>query len=172
MTFSHRKSFAHSRLLVAGLALVLTANFGGRIAAQDDAPIIISDGSLTIQSAVPWPSYSSPDANTKVHPNTARAVTSVAITMPGHNQTISFSGQKCTVTVTYAGQDVTITTGANGKGLRAATDFSQFQQGATVNHLVHKTTTQKISHVVVMQNAATVFDNTATGGTRIVISYK
>jgi len=140
--------------------------------AQDDSPIIISDGSLTIQAAVPWATFTSPDANTKAHPNAGKSVTKVAITMPGHNQTITFSGQKCTVAVRYAATDLTVTTGNNGKGLRVLTDFNSFQPGATANHLAHKNANAKISHVTVTQGTRTVFDNAASGGTRIVISYQ
>ena len=175
MTFSHFNSpraQVNLRLTLAALALLLTAIFGARVWAQDDAPVIITDGSLTFQSAVKWPNYSSPDANTKVHPDTGRAVTQVAITMPGHNQTIPFSNQKCTVTVTYNSQDFVFSTGGNGKGLRVTGPLGSLQRGASDNHLVHRTTNKKISRVVVAQGNQTVFDNTAAGGTRIAISYR
>jgi hypothetical protein len=175
MIFSHSNSSraeVNLRLTLAALALLLTVMFGARVWAQDDAPVIISDGSLTFQSAVKWSNYSSPDANTKVHPDSGRTVTRVAITMPGHNQTIPFSNQKCTVTVTYNSQDFVFTTGGNGKGLRVTGPLDSLQRGASDNQLVHRITNRKISRVVVAQGNQTVFDNTATGGTQIVISYR
>lgn len=174
MTFSHFNSpraQANLRLAIAALALLLTAIFGVRGWAQDDVPVIITDGSMTIDSAVPWANYNSPDASTKVHPDAVRTVTRVAITMRGHNQTIPFANQKCAVTVSYASQNFDFTTGGNGKGLRVSGPLNSLQQ-ATPNQLAHRTTNQKISRVVVKQGNQTVFDNTAAGGTRVVISYR
>ena len=155
---------------VALALLALASGFG--LWAQNDSPITIMDGSLTIESAVPWARFSSPDAGTRVHPEGTKAVTKVAITMPGHNQTVTFSGQKCTVAVRYASTDITFTTGNNGRGLRMATDFSSFQPGATANHLEHRNRNAKISRVTVTQGSRVVFDNAASGGTKIVISYQ
>ena len=165
MRLTHFNSLRLALALVAALAALC-------LWAQDDTPIIISDGSLTLESAVPWPRFTNLSGNSRAHPNAGKAIASVAITMPGHNQTITFSNQRCTVTVSYAGTDVTVDTGNNGRGLRVNTDFSQFQRGATDNQLVHRTTNAKISRVVVVQGNTTVFNNTAAGGTRIVISYR
>lgn len=153
--------------------LLLAAIAGACILAQDnDSPIIISDGSLTLQSAVPWTRFANSNATTRAHPDTARSVTRVAITMPGHNQTINFNNQQCTVAIHYAATNLTVATGNNGKGLRVTTDFTAFQRGSTDNHLVHKVTNAKISHVTVTQGTQTVFNNDASGGTKIVISYQ
>jgi hypothetical protein len=157
--------------LTTAALLLLALLAGSLIQAQDDAPITISDGSLKIESAVPWANFSNPDGRTKVHPHTGKAVTQVAIAMPGHNQVLAFSGQKCTVTVTYAKTDVVVTTGNNGRGVRINTDFSSFRN-SSANVLEHNTRTAKISRVVVARGNQNIFDNTASGGTKIVISYK
>jgi hypothetical protein len=106
------------------ILLFLAAALGGAayLRAQDDSPITISDGSLTLEAAVPWSSFPAGGANTRNHPDAARSVTQVAITMPGKSQTVPFSGQKCTVTVRYVSTTVTVTTGNNGKALQVATD--------------------------------------------------
>jgi hypothetical protein len=160
--------------LAAAILLVTLCGLCGlqSIRAQSDSPITISDGSLTIESAVPWTRFRNPDGRTKTHPDANRAVTRVAITMPGHNQTINFSGQRCTVAVRYASTDLMVTTGNNGKGLRVVTDFSSFQRGVSDNHLVHRNRNAKISHVTVTQGTQVVFNNAASGGTQIVISYQ
>ena len=142
-------------------------------AAAADTPIIIADGSLTIESrGVPWDSYSNSGGNTKVHPHTGKSVPQVVIAMPGNNQTVTFSGQKCTVAVRYASTDITVTTGDNGQGLRVMTDFGSFHAGATPRHLAHNNANAKISHVTVTQGNQTAFDSAASGGTTITISYQ
>jgi hypothetical protein len=161
-------------LTVVFAALLATAIGGcGHIWAQNsDAPIIIADGSLTIESAVPWASYSGSGQNPRVHPHTGRSVTKVVIVMPGKNRTVTFSGQKCTVLVRYASTDITVTTGNNGRGLQVITDFGSFHAGATARHLAHNDASSKISHVTVTQGNQTAFDSAASGGTSITISYQ
>ena len=160
---------------MAVLVALLTIAIGGCVhiwAAGADTPIIIADGSLTIESAVPWASYSGSGQNPRVHPNAGKSVTQVVIAMPGNNRTVTFSGQKCTVAVRYASTDITVTTGDNGQGLRVMTDFGSFHAGATPRHLAHNNANAKISHVTVMQGNQTVFDSGASGGTTITISYQ
>jgi hypothetical protein len=96
----------------------------------------------------------------------------VVIAMPGNNQTVTFSGQKCTVAVRYASTDITVTTGNNGRGLQVITDFGSFHAGATPRHLAHSDATSKISHVTVTQGNRTAFDSSASGGATITISYQ
>ena len=139
---------------------------------SSDTPIIIADGSLTIESAVPWASYGGSGSNTKVHPDTGKSAAKVAIVMPGNNRTVTFSGQKCTVAVRYASTDITVTTADNGTGLQVITDFGSFHSGATANHLAHNNTTLKISHVTVTQGNQIVFNRNASGGTTITIHYQ
>jgi hypothetical protein len=67
---------------------------------------------------------------------------------------------------------VTVTTGNNGKALQVATDYSAFHGGASARHLVHNNGNAKISHVTVMKGTQRVFDSDASGGTKIVISYR
>ena len=137
-----------------------------------DTPIIIADGSLTIESrGVPWANWGG-SGNTRVHPNTGKSVTKVVIAMPGNNRTVTFSGQKCTVAVRYASTDITVTTGNNGRGLQVITDFGSFHAGATPRHLAHNDASSKISHVTVTQGNQTAFDSSASGGTTVTISYQ
>jgi hypothetical protein len=138
-----------------------------------DTPIIIADGSLTIESrGVPWTGYSGSGQNPRVHPHTTKSVTQVVIAMPGNNRTVTFSGQKCTVAVRYASTDITVITGNNGQGLQVTTDFGSFHPGATSNHLAHNNTTAKISRVTVTQGNQVVFNGTASGGTTVTIHYQ
>jgi hypothetical protein len=139
---------------------------------SNDTPIIIADGSLTIESAVPWANYTGSGSNTKVHPHTGKSATEVVIGMPGNNRTVTFSGEKCTVAVRYATTDITVTTGDDGKGLQVITDFSSFHDGATPNHLARNDASSKISHVTVKQGDQTKFDSGASGGTRVTIHYQ
>ena len=143
-------------------------------AAAADTPIIIADGSLTIESrGVPWDSYSNSGGNTKVHPHTGKSVPQVVIAMPGNNRTVTFSpGQQCTVAVRYASTDITVTTGNNGQGLRIMTDFGSFHAGATTSHLAHNNANAKISRVTVTRGNQIAFDSAASGGTTVTISYR
>jgi hypothetical protein len=175
MISTHFSFNRKQRSLTVVFVALLAVAIGGCVHmwAQDiDTPIIIADGSLTIESAVPWASFSGSGANTKVHPHTGKSVTKVVIAMPGNNRTVTFSGQKCTVAVRYASTDITVTTGNNGKGLQIITDFGSFHAGATARHLAHNNATSKISHVTVTQGNQTAFDSNASGGTTITISYQ
>ena len=139
----------------------------------NDTPIIIADGSLTIESrGVPWANWGGAGTNTRVHPNAGKSVAQVVVDMPGNNQTLPFSGQQCTVAVRYATIDITVTTGNNGQGLRVTSDFGSFHAGATTSHLAHNNATAKISRVRVTRGNQVVFDGTASGGTTVTISYR
>jgi hypothetical protein len=162
-------------LTVVFVALLAAAIFGcvQMWAQRGDTPIIVADGSLTIESrGVQWANYSNSGGNTKVHPHGGKSVTQVVIAMPGNNRTVTFAGQKCTVAVRYASTDITVTTANNGTGLQVITDFGAFHPGATANHLAHNNTTAKISHVTVTQGNQTVFDSNASGGTTVTIHYQ
>jgi hypothetical protein len=157
-------------LTVVSVALLVAAIMWAQGA--NDTPIIIADGSLTIESrGVPWANWGG-SGNTRVHPSAGKAVTQVVIAMPGKNQTVTFSGQRCTVVVRYASTDVTVTTGNNGRGLQVTTDFGSFHAGATARHLAHNDASSKISHVTVTQGNQTAFDSSASGGTTITIGYQ
>ncbi len=173
MTASHFNS-RRGAARVGFLILLLAAGITGTLwlRGQDtDSPITISDGSLTVDAAVPWSAFRSLDAENKAHPDASRSVTQVAITLPGHNQTIPFSAQKCVVTIHYASTDFTVSTVNRGKGLQVSTNFGDFNGGNTTR-LVHKNRNAKISHVTVTRDDETVFDSDASGGTKIVISYR
>ncbi len=175
MISTHFSCNRKQRSLTAVLVAVLAVAIGGCVhmwAQSGDTPIIIADGSLTIESAVPWASYSSSGSNTRIHPHTGKSVSQVVIAMPGNNRTVTFSGQRCTVAVRYASTDITVTTGNNGRGLQVMTDFGSFHAGATARHLAHNNATSKISHVTVSQGNQTVFDASASGGTTITIHYQ
>ena len=134
-----------------------------------DTPIVILDGSLTMQSAVPWNQYTG-SGDVRTHPHGGKSVTKVTVTANGATQTIAFSNQQCIVNVTYASQDIRVATGANGKGL-SVSPFSAFNT-RTSTILAHKNQNAKISHVTVMKAGARAFDANASGGTKITISYQ
>ncbi len=149
-------------LLVAGLAW----------AQSSDTPIIISDGSLTMESVgVPWANFTG-SGGTRRHPHTAKTVTSVELTVNGQSRTISFAGEQCRVTVQYGGTTINLATGTNGKALQVATNFGSFHAGATANHLAHNDEHSKIGAITVRKGNQMVFTATGNGGTRIVIHYQ
>lgn len=140
---------------------------------SQDSPIVISDGSLTIDATVPWSTFGNVDATTKSHPQSGRSVTKVLVTVGGVTQPLfTFSGQKCTVTVRYAATDVVVFTGNNGKGLQVKTDFGSFRPGASANLLTHTNSNAKISSVTVTRGTQTLFNAKPSGGTKISISYQ
>jgi hypothetical protein len=170
----HRKLRSRTVVFVALLAAAIAGCV--HLWAQNiDTPIIIADGSLTIESrGVPWADWGGSGQNPRVHPHTGKSVPHVVIDMPGnHNRTVPINpGQKCTVAVRYASTDITVTTGNNGQGLQVITDFSSFHPGTTPNHLAHNNTTAKISRVTVTEGTQTRFDSAASGGTSVTISYQ
>jgi hypothetical protein len=164
---THRRYFT-GYLLIA-LAALTTDGYAWQ--PPVDTPIIIVDGSLTMESAVPWSQFST-NGNRKIHPHSSKAVTSVEITMPGNSRTIAFSGERCSVLVRYGSTDITVETANGGKGLRVATDFSAFTQGGDDKHMAHKDAHSKISRVTVTKGNQTVFDAAASGGTKVVVHYQ
>ena len=153
-----------------GTVLALLAVAGVLSWAQGgDTPIVILDGSLTMQSAVPWNQYSG-SGDVRSHPHSGKSVTSVTVTVNGATQTIAFSNQQCIVNVTYASQQIRVATGSNGKGLNVS-PFSAFQN-RTDTILAHRNQNSKISHVTVTKAGARAFDANASGGTKITISYQ
>jgi hypothetical protein len=151
-------------LLAAMLALSVLGWAAG------DTPIVIADGSLNIQSAVPWSQYTGA-GDIKSHPHTTKSVSSVVLTVGGKNQTIKFAGEPCKVEFVYAGDHIVLSTGADGKGLTMQ-PFGVFGPGQNGNFLAHKNAHAKISHVIVMKGSRQVFDSDAVSGTRIAIHYQ
>jgi len=162
------------RLRLAGtVAALLTAAFALCVfgwAQGGDTPIVISDGSLNIQSAVPWSQFTGA-GDTKSHPNGAKSVMSVALTVGGRSQTIAYAGESCNVDITYAGGHIVFSTVTGGKGLTMR-PFSAFHAGANGNMLAHNNPNAKISHVTVTKGNQQVFDSNASGGTSITIHYR
>ncbi|HUI55966.1 MAG TPA: hypothetical protein VLY04_13415 [Bryobacteraceae bacterium] len=159
--------------MVGAIAAFLTAALGVCVlgwAQSADTPIVISDGSLTIESAVPWSQYTG-TGDIKTHPHTMKSVTKVVVTMPGKNHPESFSGESCRIEIAYASDHIVINTGTDGKGLMMR-PFSAFRPGDTPNRLVHRNASAKISHVTVTKGTNVVFNSDASGGTRITIDYQ
>jgi hypothetical protein len=159
--------------LAATAAALLTAAFALCVfgwAQGGDTPIVISDGSLNIQSAVPWSQYTG-TGDIKSHPHTAKSVTSIAFTVGGNSQTIAFAGESCNVDITYAGAHIVFSTGTGGKGL-IMRPFSAFHPGSNANLLAHNNANAKIAHVTIVKGNQQVFDSDASGGTKITIHYQ
>src|ERR1039457_6374936 len=161
-------------LRVAGtVAALLTAAFALSVlgwAFAGDTPIVIADGSLNIQSAVPWSQYAG-TGDIKSHPHTTKSVSSIAFTVGGKSQTIAFAGESCNVDITYAGGHIVFNTGTNGKGFMMR-PFSAFHRGSTDNFLAHNNANAKISHVTIVKGNQQVFDSDAVSGTKITIHYQ
>jgi len=156
---------------IAGIILALLVVAGVIGWAQSgDTPIVILDGSLTIESATPWNQFRG-SGDERSHPNSGKSVTKVVITVNGSDQTVTFNNQQCVVDVMYASTDIKVSTGNNGKGLRVS-PFSAFQNADTPNRLAHKNQSAKISHVTVTRAGVKAFDADAAGGTKVVISYQ
>jgi hypothetical protein len=174
INLNHTPHNLHSRALLAIPALLLFL-LGGALflsAQGSDTPIVISDGSLTIDATVPWTNFQDADATTKSHPHTTKSVTKVVVTAGGATQTFNFSSQKCTVAVRYAATDIVVSTDDSGKALRMKTDYGSFRPGARSSLLAHTNPNAKISSVTVTRGAQTVFTATPSGGTKISISYQ
>lgn len=150
------------------LALLLAGAIG--LAQGGDTPIVILDGSLTMQSAVPWNKFTG-SGDRRSHPKNDGAITKVVVTINGKNQSVACNGQACTVEILYAGTNIEFASGGDGKGLTVS-PFSAFDEGKTPDVLVHKNQNAKISHVTVSMLGVKLLDAAASGGTKIVISYQ
>jgi hypothetical protein len=157
---------------VAGIVLALLVAAGVSVWASGDTPIVILDGSLTMQSAVPWKEFTG-GGDQRSHPNAQGSITNVVVTIGGKNQTIACNGQRCAVDLTYAGTDIQVASGPDGKGLTVS-PFSAFDKGATDDVLVHRNQKAKITHVTVSMSGVKLIDQAAPsgGGTKVVISYQ
>src|ERR1039458_1469032 len=120
------------KLRLAGtMAALLAAAFALSVfgwAQGGDTPIVILDGSLNIQSAVPWSQFTG-TGNIKSHPHTTKSVSSIDLTVGGNSQTIAYAGESCNVEITYAGGQLGFHRGAGGKGL-SMRPFSAFHRGS------------------------------------------
>jgi len=172
---SESSFFTRGHLRPAAIVLPLLALLSGAVylAAQPgDTPIVIGDGSLTMQSAVLWSSFTG-QGHARTHPHATKSITSVDITMPALRHTVSFSGDQVEVDVTYASTfPITISTTNGGRRLVVDTDFGSFHAGADGNHLVHNNASGTITNVKVKRNGAVVFDSPASGHTTVTIHYQ
>jgi len=156
--------------IVTGIALaLLSAGVIGR--ASGDTPIVILDGSLTIQSAVPWNQFKA-DGEKKVHPKTDGSITKVVVTVGGKTRTIACNNQACAVNVTYAGTNIEVASGPHSKGLTVS-PISAFEDGDTPDVIRHKNRDAHISRVTVSKSGKKLVDSAAAGaGTKVTISYE
>ncbi len=159
---------------MAALAAVLGLSLLGGVAltllAQGDTPITISNGSLHIESAVPWAQFKT-QGNTKAHPQANASNPSIDLTLGTNARTLSIGGQSCQVTVRYGSTTLTVATGANGKGLSVTTDFSSFRP-SDGNHLDHVNGSQAISSIAITKAGTSIFQGSPTGAVTIVIHYR
>lgn len=163
-----------SRLFFILLALALASLWiaGLSWGQGSDSPIIISDGSLTMESrGIAWSRFTG-SGGTRRHPNANKAVTSVDVTTNGSTQTINFNNQPCAVTVRYGATNILVETDNNGRALSVSTDFTAFHRGASDNHLAHNDTTNHITAVTVRRSSQTVLTANPNGGTQVVIHYQ
>ena len=152
-------------------APLLTLSSAGLLAQGGDTPIIIADGSLKMQSVVPWPRYNSESNRRRVHPNAGSRLTSVELRLAGGASTVAFDNQRCEVVITYAGLDITLFTNPTGRNLKVDTDWARFSQGASDSELLHENQGSKISRVVVRRDGNVVADQSLTGCTQIILHY-
>lgn len=144
-----------------------------RLTAQDrDTPIIITDGSLKMRSAVRWAEFAAETSRRRRHPNAGRRVARVDVTLAGGSTSVLFTGQQCEVRVTYKGMDIVVTSNPSGRNLKIETDWDAFKSGATENDLEHSDASSHISRVVVKRNGNVVADASPNGGTTVTISYR
>ena len=156
--------------LVTGIVLALLSGVGVIGWASGDTPIVIQDGSLTMQSTIPWNQFQG-GGDERQHPNSGGSITSVVVTLNGVDQpAVPCTNQVCVVEAYYASTNIKVAGGNNGKGL-SVSPFSAFQNGPS-GVLVHKNQNSKISHVTVTRAGAKAFDRATTSGTKIVIHYQ
>ncbi len=168
------KKLTRARFLSSATPLLALGAGAGRLLAQDlDTPIIIADGSLKMNSAVPWGRFGRQGARRRLHPSAGKRITAVEVRLAGdNNTTVDFNGQQCEVFLTYASIDVVLTTGPRGRGLRIDTDWAAFRAGRTENELEHSNRNSKISRVIVIRDDVTVIDKSPNGGTQITLRYR
>lgn len=158
---------------LSSAAPLLTIAASSRLAAQSgDAPIIITDGSLKMRSAVRWAEFTAETGRRRRHPNVGRRVARVDVTLTGGSTSVLFTGQQCEVRVTYKGMDIVVTSNPSGRNLKIETDWDAFKSGATDNDLEHSDASSHISRVVVKRNGNVVADASPNGGTTVTISYR
>ena len=157
--------------IVAGIVLAFLSAAGDIGSASGDTPIVILDGSLSIQSAVPWKEFKG-EGDRRSHPKVEGSITKVVVTIGGKNQTIACNDLPCAVNVTYAGTNIEVASGPDHKGLTVS-PMSVFVEGPTPDVILHKNRNAHITHISVSMSGVKLVDSNASGaGTKVVISYE
>lgn len=157
--------------LAAVLAWSLLVGMTLTVQAQGDTPITVSNGSLHIESAVPWAQFQT-QGSVRIHPHTNKSVPKIELTMGTNTQTFAIGGQKCQVQVKYGSTTLRIGTGANGKGLTVDTDFTSFRPRSDGTHLDHVNSAQTISSIAVTKAGKSIFQGSPSGAVTLVIHYQ
>jgi|SRR5579872_6850544 len=145
---------------------------GLSFAQGSDTPIIITDGSLTMDSAVPWSQFTTA-GDSRRHPKGNGTVTGIDLTVNGTTQNIAIGGQPCTVTLQYGGTTITVSTAANGRALQvSANNFAGSFHEVTPNQMAHNNPNNKIGAITIRNGNQTAFSGTGNGGTRVVVHYQ
>jgi hypothetical protein len=141
-------------------------------AQSSDPPIVISDGSLSITSPVPWSQFTG-TGDRRAHPNASKTVNQVIATINGADNPIPFANQACTVDVTYANGHIVFSTNNSGNALRM-TGFNSFNppSAAQPNVITHRTATEHITHIKITKAGRTAFEADVTSGTKVSIFYQ
>jgi hypothetical protein len=168
------KKITRAHFLSSATPLLALGAGAGRLLAQDtDTPIIIADGSLKMNSAVPWGGFAQQSARRRAHPNAGKRVTRVELVVEGNiNTSVQFNNQQCEVTFRYAGANFVLFTNPTGRNLRIDGDWSKLLPGDTPNDLQHSDQGSKITRVIVKRAGSTVADQSPSGGTRITLHYE
>lgn len=160
-------------LVLTGAIAALVAASGHLSAFAADTPIIISDGSLKLNSATPWAEYITQNQRRRVHPAQGKRVSSVEVRLAGNrNTTVTFDNQQCEVSVTYASTEIVVSTNPSGRNVGIDTDWSTLQPGSSPNELQHSNQGSRISRITVRQNGSTVLDEQPNGGSQVIVHYE
>ncbi len=167
------KKISRAQFLSSAPPLLALAGSGRLLAQSGDTPIIISDGSLKMNSAVPWAQFAQQSSRRRVHPAGGKRIASVELVVEGNISTsVQFNNQQCEVTFRYASANFVLFTNPTGRNLRIDADWGDLQPGATPNDLQHADQSSKISRVVIKRGGSTVLDQSPSGGTRITLHYE
>jgi len=168
------KKISRAQFLSSAPPLLALAAGSDRLLAQgSDTPIIIADGSLKMNSGVPWAQFAQQGSRRRVHPSAGKRITSVEVVVEGNiSSSVQFTNQQCEVTFRYASANIVLSTNPTGRNLRIDADWSNLQPGESPNELQHSDQTSKISRVIVKRAGSTVVDQSPNGGTRITLHYE
>jgi hypothetical protein len=172
LSLNSQRTLRVTFIVVAFLTVVLGGATYALAQGGDASITIIGDGSLAMQSKVPWTSFST-GSYSRSHPQATKSVTKVEVTTRGSNHAFTYGGEQCSVMLLYENTNVVFATGDDGKKLRVETDWNSFHQaGADTTLLVHNHFGTSMRHVTVMKGGHNVLDSNASGHTSIVIHYE